>query len=204
MSTEFADTIKKQQSLFGITLSDEKIGLLERYYEVVLKHNEILHLVAPCSAEEFATRHVLESLTLLKFLPKNAIFADIGTGAGLPGIPCLIARDDLKAYLIESKVKKSAFLTEAAEVCGITERARIVNQQFEEFERPRISYLTCRALDKFTQKFPDLLNWSKGAKLLLFGGNSLREEFYRHNIKYREILMPLSEQRYLFVSARKH
>ncbi len=204
MSTEFADTIKKQQSLFGITLSDEKIGLLERYYEVVLKHNEILHLVAPCSAEEFATRHVLESLTLLKFLPKNAIFADIGTGAGLPGIPCLIARDDLKAYLIESKVKKSAFLTEAAEVCGITERARVVNQQFEEFERPRISYLTCRALDKFTQKFPDLLNWSKGAKLLLFGGNSLREEFYRHNIKYREILMPLSEQRYLFVSARKH
>ena len=109
MTNEFIESIKQHQSTFGLNLADEKISALAEYYQFVQEHNEILHLVAPCVAEEFATRHILESLTLSAYLPKNAKFADIGTGAGLPSVPCLIAREDLHAVLIESKAKKVSF-----------------------------------------------------------------------------------------------
>src|SRR5688572_15295354 len=110
MPNEFIEAIKYHQSTFGLTLDDEKVSALNEYYELVQAHNEILHLVAPCPPEEFATRHILESLTMLEFLPKKAKFADLGAGAGLPAIPCLIVRDDLRGVLIESKAKKTDFL----------------------------------------------------------------------------------------------
>jgi 16S rRNA (guanine527-N7)-methyltransferase len=201
MSKEFVESIKYHQSEFGLNLSEEKISLLDEYYQLIQEHNEILHLVAPCSAEEFATRHILESLTLLEYLPKNAKFADVGTGAGLPSIPCLLVRKDLKAHLIESKPKKARFLEKVLQKCNLSKQVRIINRQFEEVERPDISHVTCRALDKFSQKLPNLLKWSKNAKLLLFAGNTLREELLKNHVKFKEELMPMSEQRFLFISA---
>jgi 16S rRNA (guanine527-N7)-methyltransferase len=104
-------------------------------------------------------RHILESLTLLEFLPRNAKFADVGTGAGLPSIPCLIAREDLRGVLIESKLKKAVFLEEVLSKCALQKRTTIINRQFEEISKPFVSFVTCRALDKFTQKLPKLLRW---------------------------------------------
>ena len=159
-----------------------------------------MHLVAPCSAAEFATRHILESLTILEFLPENARFADIGAGAGLPSLPCLIVREDLRGVLIESKLKKANFLREVLEECRLENRVEIVNRQFEEIQKPDVSFVLCRALDKFTQKLPKLLKWSGNSSLLFFGGNNLREELQKNDIEFQEKLMPLSERRFLFVS----
>ena len=91
-------------------LSASSVERLADYYELVQEHNPLLHLVAPCPPEEFAVRHILESLTLLEYLPTGAKFADVGAGAGLPSIPCLLVRDDLRSVLIESKEKKARFL----------------------------------------------------------------------------------------------
>lgn len=198
MRSEFIEAIKKNQAIFDVEISDEIIEKLADYYELIQKHNEILHLVAPSSAEEFATRHILESLTLLKYLPKNARFADIGTGAGLPSIPCLIVRRDLHGILIESKPKKVKFLEETADALSLRERAKIVNKQFEETPKANIFFVTCRALDKFTEKLPKILKWSGKADLLFFGGNNLREALEKENLKFTSKLMPLSEQRFLF------
>ncbi len=196
----FSESIKLHQKTFGIDLSDDKISALDSYYQLIQQHNDILHLVAPCEAEEFATRHILESLVLLEFLPINAKFADIGTGAGLPSIPCLIVREDLRGVLIESKAKKVNFLIEAVEKCGLENRARIVNRQFEEIVNIDCKYVTCRALDKFTKKLPNILLWAEKCNLLFFGGNSLRDELKKNRVKFNWRLMPLSEQRFLFMS----
>lgn len=204
MRSEFIESIKKNQAIFGVNLSDEIVEKLADYYELIQKHNEILHLVAPSSAEEFATRHILESLTLLQYLPKNARFADIGTGAGFPSMPCLIAREDLYGMLIESKPKKVKFLEEAVETLDLGNRVKIVNKQFEETEKPNIFYVTCRALDKFTDKLPKILKWSGKADLLFFGGNNLREALEKENLRFSSKLMPLSEQRFLFAAKFKH
>ncbi|MBX7171625.1 MAG: 16S rRNA (guanine(527)-N(7))-methyltransferase RsmG [Pyrinomonadaceae bacterium] len=203
MSNEFIEAIKKHQSVFGQNLSDEKIALLNDYYELIQEDNELLHLVAPCSAEEFAVRHILESLTMLGSLPLKTRFADIGTGAGLPAIPCLIVRDDLRGMLIESKAKKTDFLQKAVEKCKLEKRVKIINKQFEEARNFDISYVSCRALDKFTDKLPRILKWSEKCGLLFFGGNSLREALQKNRVKFKEKLMPMSEQRFLFISKKQ-
>ena len=200
MRAEFKTAITANQEAFRLQLSDETIERLADYYELVQTHNPILHLVAPCSPEEFATRHILESLSLLEHLKHGARFADIGPGGGLPSIPCLIAREDLSATLIESKEKKSEFLRTVLAECELTSRAEIINRQFSEVKRPDVSYVACRALDKFTQKLPQLLKWSGRCTLLFFGGPALLDELERCGRHPKKILMPLSEQRYLFVA----
>jgi len=198
---KFIEALTQNQPNFEISLSAEKINELARYYELVQKHNQVLHLVAPCLPKEFAVRHILESLFLQKFLPEKAKFADIGTGAGLPSIPCLILRGDLRGILIESKLKKADFLKEVLQKCELENRAEILNRQFEELAKPDdIDFVTCRALDKFTQKLPKILKWLRKSKLLLFGGNNLSEELVKHGVKFEQKLIPQSEQRFLFIA----
>lgn len=197
---QFIDALIQNQQSFDVSLSKEKTNELADYYEFVQKHNALLHLVAPCPPEEFAVRHILESLFLQKFLPENAKFADIGAGAGLPSVPCLIFREDLRGVLIESKLKKARFLEELLKECKLGNRAKVFDRQFEELLKPKVDFVTCRALDKFTEKIPAILKWSKGCPLLLFGGDNLGEKLKSCGRKFERKLVPNSEQRFLFVS----
>src|SRR5262245_48866254 len=196
MRAAFIESLQKHQSLFGLEISDQNLERLADYYELVNEHNPILHLVAPCTPEEFATRHILESLTLLEFLPEGTRFADVGTGAGLPSIPCLVVRDDLHADLIESKIKKSEFLVKAIQRLALAGHAKVINKQFEEAEPGAARAITCRALDGFSEKLPRLIKWSKKRRLLLFGGPDLRPQIEKFRTIGRETLMPLSERRF--------
>jgi 16S rRNA (guanine527-N7)-methyltransferase len=182
---------------FDLDLPAETVTRLGEYYSLLTRWNDRLHLVAPCSPEEFAVRHVLESLMLLNHLPVNARVADIGSGGGLPIIPCLIARPDLQATLIESSQKKAVFLREASRPF----QATIIAQPFEQVDPPPVNFVTCRALDQFMQKLPALIKWApEGSKLLLFGGESLSEELRKANVNFAQLLIPQSEKRFLFLA----
>ena len=198
MNDEFAKAVFAHQGKFGLDLPVDVVERLADYYELVLEHNPLLHLVGPCSPEEFATRHILESLMLLKHLPEGAPFADVGAGAGLPSIPCLLVRDDLKATLIESKVKKTHFLERALRILDLSSRASVVNRQFEETTAGYNNVITCRALDKFDEKLPRLVKWSRPRKMLLFGGNRLSERLKRLELSARDELLPMSTARFLY------
>lgn len=198
MSKKIVEAIEKHQSNFGLEISREKLEKLAAYFDLVQKHNEILHLVAPCDEEEFAVRHLLESLTLLEYLPENAHFADLGAGAGLPSIPCLLVRDDLRGTLIESKLKKIGFLETVVRMSDLENRITLINRQFEEISKPPVNFVTCRALDKFARKLPKILKWSADAQFLFFGGPALRLELEKSGVRFKEKLLPLSEQRFLF------
>ncbi len=199
MNNEITAAIRQNQSLFGLQLTDEQISRLAEFYSLIQENNEFLHLVAPCSAEEFGVRHILESLTLLAHLPEDASFADVGPGGGLPSIPCLLVRPDLQAVLIESKQKKAKFLVAAISALGLEARARVINRQFEEIHPPAVDFVTCRALDKFSEKLPRMIRWAKGRPMLLFGGPKIKAELTANNISFEPSLMPQSEQRFLFV-----
>ena len=201
MRQEFISALQANQKIFGFDLSERSFSRLADHYELIRAHNPILHLVAPCSPEEFAIRHILESLTLLEYLPENAKLVDVGAGAGLPSIPCLVVRSDLKATLIESKEKKAGFLETAIDSLGMSERATIANRQFEETDPGDARFITCRAIDKFTEKVSRLIRWSKGRRLLFFGGPALGDEMRKGGLKITQRLMPLSERRYLFIGS---
>ena len=184
---------------FNLDLPAETITRLGEYYSLLTRWNERLHLVAPCEPEEFAVRHVLESLLLLQHLPQDAHVADVGSGGGLPIIPCLIARADLRAALIESSQRKAVFLGEAVNRLGL--QALIVAHPFEDVATPNVSFVTCRALDQFMRKLPALINWApRGSTLLLFGGETLGQQLQRANVNSKRFLIPRSEKRYLFLA----
>ena len=196
----FEQSLKSNMESFDLDLPRETLAQLAAFYSLLTHWNDRLHLVAPCSPEEFATRHVLESLMLLKHLPQDAKIADIGSGAGLPIIPCLLARPDLRATLIESSQKKSVFLREALNQLG--RPSIIIPKPFEQVDPPDVAFVTCRALDQFIDKVSALIRWAPaGSTLLLYGGESLREQLLKANVKFEESLIPLSEKRFLFVVA---
>jgi 16S rRNA (guanine527-N7)-methyltransferase len=186
-----------------VETTSDAIERLADYYELLRAWNSRLHLVAPCSPREFARRHILESLLLLPHLPRAAKVADIGSGAGLPIIPCLIARADITATLIESSKKKAVFLREALNHTQTSGSATVIARRFEEIESPNVEFVTCRALERFTDQLPTMIEWAPPAStLLLFGGAAARQEIERAGLLITEIKIPNSERRFLFVARR--
>ena len=195
---KFEKSLIANMRTFDLDLPAQTVTQLGAYYSLLTRWNDRLHLVAPCSPEEFATRHVLESLMLLKHLPDGAKIADIGSGAGLPIIPCLIVRPDLEATLIESSQKKSVFLREALNQLG--RPSTIIAKPFEDVEPPDVSFVTCRALDQFMNKVSTLIDWAPaGSTLLLYGGEKLGDQLNKTSAKFEQFLIPLSDKRFLFV-----
>jgi 16S rRNA (guanine527-N7)-methyltransferase len=139
---------------------------------------------------------------LLPHLPQAATVADVGSGAGLPIIPCLIARPDIRATLIESSKKKAVFLREALNRTE-TRSAMVIAKRFEEMATPDVGVITCRALEQFAAKLPNLIEWSPHAvTMLLFGGEELRKNITEHGLIYSVVHLPNSTRRFLFVIKR--
>ena len=200
---EFDKALAERAGGFGLELSGDARARLGDYFELVAAWNPRLHLVAPCAPAEFAARHVLESLAALPFINQGATLLDVGSGAGLPAVPCLAVRDDLKAVLVEASQKKAVFLREALSRLGLSDRARVVAERFEKVEPPAADCLTCRAIERFTEILPALLSWSEEVPtLLLFGGESLSERLEHEGRSFETVRVPESERRFLFVLRR--
>jgi 16S rRNA (guanine527-N7)-methyltransferase len=199
----FSQALRERAGDFGVRLSNDDFEGLTNYYELVMKWNPRLHLVGPCVGEEFATRHILESLVLLPHLSHEALITDVGSGAGLPIIPCLIVRPDLRATLIESSQKKAVFLKEALKSLANPRAHKVLSTRFEDIPFVEAEFVTCRALDRFQQLLPKLIEWAPAAStLLLFAGPALREKIEALLPEARAELIPDSEQRFLMIAQR--
>ena len=199
-TNKFNEALKAEAPAYDVALTAEAGDGLTQYYELLNLWNPRLHLVAPCSPREFATRHVLESLVLLKHLPHGGSVADVGSGGGLPIIPCLIARPDLHAVLIESAQKKAVFLREALTQTGIARQANVIGERFENIPAPEVDFVTCRALERFEEMLPHLFEWvPEKATLLLFGAKRMETGIENLGFSSTTELMPHSHGRFLFV-----
>ena len=200
---EFVNALATNAAAYEISLTPDEVARLASYFELVLRWNTRLHLVAPVAPAEFATRHVLESLLAAPFLRGGERIVDVGSGAGLPVIPCLIVRPAVRALLVEAAAKKTVFLREALRKVAPASHAEVLHERFERAAPPVADFLTCRALDRFTELFPKLVRWSAQVKtLLLFGGESLRGQIEAAGLAFDSRRVPDSERRFLFVVER--
>ena len=201
---QFKRALDRHSPKFGAVFSFEQTDRLAKYYELLLKWNPTLHLVAPCLPEEFAVRHVLESLMLLRRLPADVRVADVGTGAGLPLLPCLLIREDLRGLLIESSRRKAAFLKEVMRPIGAHDRIDLAVSRFEDLPSPDVGFVTCRALERFNELLPKLAKWTPpNALLMLFVGEALLEQIH-HLLEVITIdQVPMSNKRFLVVASRR-
>ncbi len=200
---EFKRSLETHAPNYHVKFTTEAIARLGQYYELLSAWNPRLHLVAPCSPGEFARRHILESLLVLPFMPAGATVADIGSGAGLPIIPCLIARKDIQGLLIEASKKKAVFLREALNLTETIRSATVLPDRFENVTLTKTGFVSCRALERFTETLPRLIEWSPpGCTLLLFGGEKIKAAVNDAGLSFSEIQIPNSQRRSLFVVKR--
>lgn len=115
------DLVKKACADIGINLSDSQAEKFEKYYKLLIEWNEKINLTRIVEPEEVAVKHFADSLALTKYfdIPENASLIDVGTGAGFPGIPLKIFREDIKLTLLDSLNKRLNFLDTVAEEIGI-------------------------------------------------------------------------------------
>jgi len=122
-----AHELGRDAAALGVALADAQVATLERYLDLLEKWNRVYNLTAIRERSRMVTHHLLDSLAVLPHLRGPRVL-DVGSGAGLPGIPIAVANPALQVTLLESNHKKSAFLTQAvaelqlANVQVVTER----------------------------------------------------------------------------------
>ena len=97
----------------GTQLPEGAIDRLAQYLRLLEKWNRVHNLTAIREPEQMVTLHVLDSLSILPYVASARSLVDVGTGAGLPGIPLALARPDLSVTLLDSSHKKATFLEQA-------------------------------------------------------------------------------------------
>ncbi|MGH8681333.1 MAG: 16S rRNA (guanine(527)-N(7))-methyltransferase RsmG [Burkholderiales bacterium] len=113
-----ADRLERGFAALGLKLRAGELAKLERYLDLLEKWNRVYNLTAIRGRERMVTHHLLDSLAILPHV-KGPRVLDVGSGAGLPGVPLAIASAELRVTLLDSNHKKSAFLRQAVAELGL-------------------------------------------------------------------------------------
>lgn len=120
---------------YKITLTKNQYEQFQKYFELLAEWNEKMNLTAITDESGVALKHFADSLSLLNFvdIPQNSSLADVGTGAGFPGVVLKIARPNIKLTLIDSLNKRLVFLGEVCAQLGI--EAELIHSRAEDGAR---------------------------------------------------------------------
>ncbi len=126
----------------SILLPRGSVTLFECYFRELLSWNEKVNLTQITEERKVIINHFIDSLVPERFISLGATMADIGSGAGFPGIPLKIVRPDLVVTLLESSFKKSIFLRHAIRALGLGD-ITVRNERAEELAAHGAKYQVC-------------------------------------------------------------
>lgn len=166
------------EALFGSRLGDA-----QRYAQILAGAGVERGLLGPREVDRLWDRHILNSAAVAELLDPEERIADIGSGAGLPGIPLALARPDLRLTLIEPLLRRSDFLREVVDDLGleitiVRGRAedRSVRQQVGEMDA--VVSRAVASLDKLTKWSMPLLR--RDGRMVAIKGERAEEEIQEH------------------------
>jgi 16S rRNA (guanine527-N7)-methyltransferase len=195
---------------FGIALSEAQAASMLRLLDELDDWNQRMNLTAIRDRPSQLTKHLLDSLSAQPFLQGRRI-ADIGTGAGFPGLPLAIVNPDREFTLIDSTAKKLKFVDHVAQLLGLS-NVTTVHTRAESFRTPwRFDTVTSRAVGA-TGRFVD---WAGhlcvgGGRLLAMKGREPTEELtalpsgWKVAAIHRVTVPGLDEERHIVEICRSH
>ncbi len=111
--------LKEYAQKNNINLTDEMMLQFNTYKTLLQEWNQKINLTAIIENRDIVIKHFIDSLTINPYIPENANVIDVGTGAGFPGIPLKIIRNDVNVVLLDSLNKRVNFLNEVIEKCNL-------------------------------------------------------------------------------------
>lgn len=162
--------------MLGLELSEECADQMIKYLQLLDKWNQVTNLTAITDTESMVNYHLLDSLSLARYV-KGRNLLDVGTGAGLPGIPLAMANPELEVTLLDSNGKKIRFVTQVLIDLALP-NVNVVQSRIESY-RPKgegFDNITCRAFGDL-KTFRDLTDSlvSKGGQRLAMKGKTGQE-----------------------------
>lgn len=150
---------------------------IQQYIDILGTRGIDWGLLGPREGERIFSRHVLNSVAVESLIPQGVDVVDVGSGAGLPGIPLAIVRPDLHITLLEPLLRRVTFLEDAVEELGLAERVEVVRGRAEEVRKRHFDVVTCRAVAPLER----LLGWTTplflpDGELLALKGASAADE----------------------------
>ena len=193
----------------GLQLTDVHIPQLSTYLDLLLKWNKKMNLTAVREPEQIVQRHFGESLFAASLVasacPGARTLADIGSGAGFPGIPMKIVVPHLQVTLIESRQKKATFLREVIRTLSLS-CTDVSNTRAEDLGLTA-DIVTLRAVESFEQVLPIARNLvgPGGTLMLLIGAAQIgKAKSLLPSFEWREPhAIPLSERRVILLGASR-
>lgn len=202
-----AETIGRALGEFQLEANEQQIVYIQQYMKILLAWNEKINLTAIRDPLEILYRHFCESMYAAVAVPvENGRLADVGSGAGFPGIPLKIMRPELQVFLIESNMKKATFLAEVLRNIELPDTRVLVSRYAELGEEVApVDFVCSRAVGEFEP----FLNWAASERIaakqviLWIGGRDLDQARRGEDWEWREpIPVPHSLRRYLLVGTR--
>lgn len=164
-----------------IEFNDKQLNQFYEYMNLLLEWNEKINLTAIIEPEEIILKHFIDSLTINKYIKNNKTIADVGTGAGFPGIPLKIYRPDLNVTLVDSLNKRINFLNEVISKLNLKD-INAIHSRIEDFGkdkkyRENFDYVTARAVANLSTLSEYLIPISKvNGKCICMKGSEIEEE----------------------------
>jgi 16S rRNA (guanine527-N7)-methyltransferase len=192
---------------FGFQPSASVLTAIRGYVDLLQRWNRRVSLTSLDDTREILERHFGESFFGVQAVPiLQGRLADVGSGAGFPGIPIKLASPQVDLVLIESNVRKAAFLSEVIRTLGLT-GAQVMNRRTEEIGSlvGSLDFVTARALGHIDA----LLKWSRfslrhGGKLVLWlGARDAKDVLLSGDWNWRSpVLIPTSQSRVLVIGEK--
>ena len=174
-SDEHPDVSRETPPSSAAGVFASRLPAAEQYADLLATEGVVRGLIGPREVPRLWDRHILNSAVVLPRVPQGVTVADVGTGAGLPGLVWAIARPDLKVTLIEPLLRRTTFLDEAVVTLGL-DNVRVLRGRAEDV-RETYDVVTARAvapLDKLGRWCLPLVR--KGGVLLALKGRTAEQE----------------------------
>jgi 16S rRNA (guanine527-N7)-methyltransferase len=176
----------------------DQFPLINRYVDILRLTAVAWGLLGPREADRLWDRHILNSAALSGLIAADSAVADVGSGAGLPGIPLAILRPDIRMTLIEPLLRRSTFLTQTVEELGITDHVTVVRSRAEDHQQS-YDVVAARALAPLNR----LIGWCNRLRapdgvILALKGASTNDEILAAN---RELAVARLDAEVLIVRA---
>lgn len=178
---KFEEILNKYLKEINMELKKEQTEKFYKYMNLLLEWNEKINLTAITEPEEVILKHFVDSLTISKYIEKDSKLVDMGTGAGFPGIPLKILRDDIEITLADSLNKRINFLNEVIKELNL-KNIQTVHTRAEEFGknkkyRESFDIATSRAVANLSTLSEYLIPLVKpSGKTICMKGSEIKEE----------------------------